>query len=98
MDLIYNENTQILLKINNINKDIWIFVMNLKKKIMTLYFVIKYLIDYRKHLTPDSPDYPDTIGECSIHMHDKEARILADGGRWSLSSRPGHSLNNYQQK
>lgn len=55
--------------------------MNLKKKIMTLYFVIKYLIDYRKHLTPDSPDYPDTIGECSIHMHDKEARILADGGR-----------------
>lgn len=32
MDLIYNENTQILLKINNINKDIWIFVMNLKKK------------------------------------------------------------------
>lgn len=44
-------------------------------------FFIKYLIDYRKHLTPDSPDYPDTIGECSIHMHDKEARILADGGR-----------------
>lgn len=44
MDLIYNENTQILLKINNINKDIWIFVMNLKKKNYDImYFVINFL-------------------------------------------------------
>lgn len=52
--------------------------------ILTLYFVINFLIDYRKHLTPESPDYQDTIGECSIHMHDKVARI-ADRGRRSLS-------------
>lgn len=40
-----------------------------------------FCIDYRKHLTPESPDYQDTIGECSIHIHDKVATRIADGGR-----------------
>lgn len=54
-----------------------------------------FCIDYQKHLTPESPDYQDTIGECSIHIHDKVATRIADGGRRSLSLGLGHSLNCY---